>query len=94
MNLYDVINTPVVTEKAEVLRQSNVYIFKVNRSANKNLVKQAIKALYGVTPVKVNILNVIGKSKKNRYGTGYTSGYKKAYVYLNKKDKIELFEGV
>ncbi|MES0490752.1 MAG: 50S ribosomal protein L23 [Leptospirales bacterium] len=94
MNVFDVINSPIVTEKAEVLREQNVYVFKVSKRANKTLIKKAIKAIYGVTPLKVNVLNVLGKAKKNRFGFGYKAGYKKAYVFLDTKDKIELFEGV
>ena len=94
MNLYDVIQFPVLTEKAESLRQNNVYAFVVNSKANKTLVKQAVKEIYGVVPVKINIMNTMAKGKRNKFGIGYKSDNKKAYVYLDKKDKIELFEGV
>lgn len=94
MNLYEVLRRPLVTEKAEVLRAQNIYAFDVNVNANKTLVKQAIKKIYGVTPEKVNITTVRPKGKRNRFGLGYKAWRKKAYVFLNKKDKIELFEGV
>ena len=95
MNLYDVIKRPLVTEKAENARQTkNVYMFEVDKRANKTLVKQAVKAIYNVVPEKINVLYKPGKVKRGRFGFGFKSGIKKAYVTLKKDDKIELFEGV
>lgn len=94
MNLYDVIKRPLVTEKAEFLREQGIYAFEVDRRANKIQVSQAIKLIYDITPRKVNILNTRAKKKMNRYGVGYKAGNKKAYVILNESDSIQLFEGV
>ncbi len=94
MNLYDVLKKPLVTEKAEALRAENVYIFEVDRKANKKLIKEAVRKIYGVTPEKVNVTYINAKRKRNRYGYGFTPRRKKAYVFLDKKDKIEIFEGV
>ncbi len=94
MNLYDVIKKPLVSEKAEALRAQNCYVFEVNINANKTLVKQAIRKIFGVTPLKVNTLVSRSDAKANKFNVGYTDRRKKAYVYLNKNDKIALFEGV
>ncbi|MDH4263296.1 MAG: 50S ribosomal protein L23 [Spirochaetia bacterium] len=94
MNLYEVLRKPMVTEKAEVLRSSNVYAFEIDLRANKTLVKQAIKKIYGIIPRKVNIAYIKSKGKRNKFGVGFKSNRKKAYVYLDKKDKIEIFEAV
>lgn len=95
MHVYDIIKRPVLSEKAEYLREaSNIYVFEVTSRANKPMVKKSIREIYGVTPKKVNIVNLPVKAKRNRYGTGYKASKKKAYVYLDKKDKIVLFEGV
>lgn len=94
MNLYDVLKKPLVSEKAEMLRSQNCYVFEVDKRANKILVKQAIRQLYGVTPEKVNVINNRGKYSRNRYGMGKKSDRKKAYVFLGKNDKITIFEGV
>ncbi len=94
MNLYDVIKKPLVSEKAEMLRAQNCYVFEIDMKANKTLVKQAIRKIFGVTPVKVNTLVSRADGKANRYNIGYTNRRKKAYVYLGKNDKIALFEGV
>jgi large subunit ribosomal protein L23 len=94
MNLYDVIKKPLVSEKAEACRARNCYVFEIDMKANKTLVKQAIRKIFGVTPIKVNTVVSRADSKANRYKIGYTNRRKKAYVYLAKNDKIALFEGV
>ena len=94
MNIYDIVKKPLVTEKATSLQEQNIYTFEVSVRANKKLVKQAIFKLYGIMPRKVNIAYSRPKRKRNRYGFGFTTKKKKAYVYLNKKDKIELYDGV
>jgi len=94
MNEYDILKKPVITEKAEALREQNVYVFQVDVRSNKKMVAQAIEKIFKVKPKKVNMAKIPRYSKANRYGVGRTSIGKKAYVYLNKKDKIEIFEGV
>lgn len=91
-NLTAVIVGPRITEKSVMMGDKNVYTFAVARSATKFLVRDAIKALYGVTPVKVNIVNKVPALRlsgaKNRLVK--ESGMKKAYVYLKKGDTINL----
>lgn len=94
MNLYDVIKKPLISEKIEMLRAQNCYAFEIDMRANKTLVKQAIRKIYGVTPLKVNTLVSRSDAKANKFNVGYTNRRKKAYVFLNKTDKISLFEGV
>lgn len=94
MDLYDVIVKPILTEKSEGLREENVYVFEVSRRANKKLVKEAVKHLYGISPRKVNILNMPARKKSNRFGTSYSAAKKKAYVFLDKKDSIDIYESV
>lgn len=92
MNLYDVLVRPVVTEKSTMISADNKYVFKIDRRANKVLVKQAIKEIFKVEPAQVNVQIVRGKKKRNRYTSGYTAWWKKAIVTLKPGDKIELFE--
>lgn len=91
-NLSQVIVGPRITEKSVKMGESNVYTFTVARSATKFLVRDAIKALYSVTPVKINIVNKLPAHRmsgsKNRLVK--VPGYKKAYVYLKKGDTINL----
>lgn len=91
-DLTAVIKGPRITEKSVTQGDKNVYTFTIDRAATKFLVRDAIKALYGVTPVKVNIVNKAPalrlSGSKNRMVK--ESGMKKAYVYLKKGDTINL----
>lgn len=88
---------PRISEKAYALSQSSgVYVFEVPSNANKLTVAQAVTAQFEVGVVTVNIVNVIGKSKrvyKKRQGwvSGKKSDVKKAYVTLKKGDSIAIF---
>lgn len=80
---------PRITERAALLSEKKVYVFEVAEKANKKQVAEAIKIKFGVAPIKVN--TVVTKPKKvfRRGRWGVVSGFKKAYVYLNKSDTIE-----
>jgi large subunit ribosomal protein L23 len=83
------IQNPRITEKATVVADNNVYTFDVSTSATKPEIVKTIKALYKVTPVKVNILKVPSKAVFRKGKKGTKSGGKKAYVFLKKGDSIE-----
>lgn len=90
-----IIIRPHVTEKANRLREKeNKYVFIIHKNANKIMVKDAVRRLFNVEPLAVNIVNIRGKKRRVRYKYGYTSSYKKAIVTLKKGDKISIFEGV
>jgi len=83
---------PIITEKATDQEAKGVYIFEVHLKANKTSIKKVIEQLYGVKPLRVNIIRVRGR--KVRYGrsTGKTKAWKKALVCLKKGDKIEFIK--
>jgi large subunit ribosomal protein L23 len=85
---------PVLSEKANVLREEGKYVFKVDPSANKIQIKEAVRRLFDVHPVSCTVMVVGGKLKRQRYKAGYTSSWKKAIVRLPEDEKIALFEGV
>ncbi len=84
-----VIIRPHITEKAGLLTQTGTYTFQVARGANKNVIAQAITALYKVSPVKVAIINGPSKRVFVRGKRGVVSGIRKAMVTLKKGDKID-----
>ena len=91
-DLSGVIVRPHVTEKAVGMGERNVYAFIIRTDATKYLVRDAIKSLYSVTPVKINIVNksprqFMSKQKGRRLTE---AGVKKAYVYLKDGDSINL----
>jgi large subunit ribosomal protein L23 len=90
----EVILKPIVTEKSTSMREKyNKYTFIVHKDSNKIMIEDAIKKMFQVEPIGVNIVNVAGKRKKVKYKFGFTSSYKKAIIALKKGDKISIFEG-
>jgi large subunit ribosomal protein L23 len=85
---------PVLSEKANLLREQGKYVFKVDPKANKTQIKEAVRRLFNVHPVSCTVMVVGGKPKRQRYKAGYTASWKKAIVRLSKDEKIPLFEGV
>jgi large subunit ribosomal protein L23 len=85
---------PVLSEKANSLREEGKYVFKVDPSANKIQIKEAVRRLFNVHPLSCSVMVVGGKPKRLRNRAGYTSSWKKAIVRLPKDEKISLFEGV
>jgi large subunit ribosomal protein L23 len=91
-DLASVIIAPVISEKAMMQNDRQVYTFFVRKDATKYLVHDAITALYKVTPVKVNIVNKLPRTvvKRSSGKTIKQSGFKKAYVYLKAGDSISI----
>jgi large subunit ribosomal protein L23 len=91
-DLTSVITGPRITEKAVGQGDKNVYTFNVSRAATKFHVRDAVKSLYGVTPVKINIVNKKPATRLSgsRNRMVKVAGEKKAYVYLKKGDTINL----
>lgn len=81
---------PLVSEKITNLQKENKYVFEVHPKANKIEIKKAIKKLYGVTPLKVNIVKIKGKPVRFRLTRGYTSPIKKAIITLKEGESINL----
>ena len=83
---------PHITEKATDISGRGVYVFDINKLANKAEVRTAILRLYKVKPTKITIVNRRPKFAKNpRTGRLQVKqqGGKKALVYLKSGDKIE-----
>lgn len=88
-----VIVHPLVTEKASVLASQGTYVFVVAPKANRIQVRDAVKAMYGVTPTNVNIQNVRGKKVRFGRTRGQRNAWKKALVTLPKGKAIDVYEG-
>jgi len=90
----DILLEPVLSEKANMLREQGKYVFKVAQSATKIQIKEAMRRLFNVHPISCTVMVVGGKPKRLRYRKGYTANWKKAIVRLPKDEKIAIFEGV
>jgi len=90
----DTIISPNVTEKATSLSEYNKIVFKVHKGANKNSIKKSIEKIFKVKVVKINTINLKGKSKMEINKKSYKPGYKKAIVTLKKGQNIDLTTGI
>lgn len=94
LNHYDVILSPVITEKATMISEHNQVAFKVAITATKPAIKAAIESLFNVKVTAVNTIVVKGKVKRFRGRLGQRSDYKKAMVTLAEGHSIDVTTGV
>lgn len=85
-----IIKKPWVTERSTDLSALGKYVFLVQHEATKPEIRKAIKEIYKVDPVAVNIINRPAKRKGAGMRKGKQSGYKKAIVTLKKGQKIDV----
>ena len=91
---YDVVLSPVITEKSTMLSEHNAVVFRVAGTATKPAIKAAVEALFDVSVTKVNTLIAKGKTKKWK-GRPYTrSDVKKAVVTLAEGQSIDVTSGI
>ncbi|MBN9064162.1 MAG: 50S ribosomal protein L23 [Rhizobiales bacterium 65-9] len=91
---YDVIVSPVITEKATALSEQNKVVFKVAKSATKPQIKAAVEKLFNVKVTAVNTLVTKGKVKAFRGSLGQRSDVKKAVVTLDEGSSIDVTTGL
>ena len=91
----EIILKPIITEKSMLGAEAKKYTFKVAKDATKIDIARAIEEIYSVEVIKVNTINVRGKSRRYGRFEGTTPSWKKATVTLSEKSKkIEFFEGM
>ena len=90
----DTIISPNITEKSTSLSEFNKVVFKVHKDASKDSIKKNIEKIFKVNVIKINTINLKGKSKIVRNRKAYKSGYKKAIVTLKKGQSIDLATGI
>jgi len=95
MDIYQIIQKPVITEKATLVREKgNYYVFKVDRHASKGEIKNAIEKIFKVHVLKVNTTTLPGKAKRFGRSESAAHRFKKAVIKLKENEKIEMVEGV
>ena len=93
-NLLDTIVSPVITEKATTLSEFNKTVFRVHKGASKNSIKKSIEKIFKVNVIKINTINLKGKTKLVKGKKSSRPGYKKAVVTLKKGQSIDLTTGI
>ena len=94
LHYLDTIISPTITEKATSLSEFNKIVFRVHEGASKNSIKKNIEKIFKVNVIKINTINLKGKTKMVRNKKAYKSGYKKAIVTLKKGQSIDLSTGI
>ena len=91
---YDIVVSPVITEKATNLTEQNKVVFRVAPKATKPQIKEAVEKLFDVKVTAVNTLVTKGKKKVFRGLRGQRSDVKKAIVTLAEGDTIDVTTGL
>nr|WP_270934935.1 50S ribosomal protein L23 [Roseomonas sp. MO-31] len=92
--MYQVIVSPVVTEKATRLNEFSQVTFRVALDATKPEIKAAVEKLFSVKVEAVNTVVMKGKTKRFRGREGRRSDWKKAVVRLQAGQTIDLTTGL
>jgi len=91
---YDIVRTPVITEKATLASEHNQVTFRVPLDASKGEIAAAVEAVFNVKVKAVNTLRQLGKTKRFKGYVGKRSDYKKAIVSLAEGQSIDVTTGV
>lgn len=83
---------PRVTEKSYTLNAQNKYVFVVNKTATKKIVKQAVEEAYGVNVKDVHIVRLPAKKRVTGKYVGSRSSIKKAIVSIAKGQTLEILK--
>ena len=92
--MYEVIRSPIITEKATAATERNQVVFRVAIDANKAEIKASVEGLFGVKVLGVNTLIQKGKTKRFKGRPGVRSDIKKAYVQLAEGQSIDMSTGL
>ena len=93
-NYFDILMSPVVTEKSSMLSESNKVVFKVSLKSSKQEIKKSIEALFKVNVKSVNTLRRKGKTNKFKNIKGKRKDFKNAIVTLEDGQSIDVMGGV
>ena len=91
---YDIVRSPVITEKATMGSEHNQVTFRVPLTATKGEIKAAVEQVFNVKVKAVNTLRTQGKTKRFKGFVGKRSDVKKAIVSLAEGQTIDVTTGV
>lgn len=91
---YDMLLSPIITEKSTLVAEENKIIFRVPLAATKPDIKEAVENLFKVDVTKVNTILVKGKTKRFRGKPGRRSDFKKAIVTLKDGQSVDITTGL
>lgn len=91
---YDIIKSPVITEKGTLVSERNQVVFNVARNATKPEIKKAVEGLFGVKVKAVNTLIRKGKQRRFKGQLAILSDVKRAYVTLEEGQRLDVTTGL
>jgi large subunit ribosomal protein L23 len=91
---YDIIRSPAITEKGTLVSEHNQVVFTVAVNATKPAIKKAVEGLFGVKVKSVNTLVRKGKQRRFRGRAAVLSDVKRAYVTLEKGERLDVTTGL
>lgn len=91
---YDIIRSPAITEKGTLVSEHNQVVFTVAVNATKPAIKKAVEGLFGVKVKSVNTLIRKGKQRRFRGRAAVLSDVKRAYVTLEKGERLDVTTGL
>ena len=91
---YDIILSPLVTEKSTRGSEHNQETFKVSTDATKPEIKKAVESLFEVKVKRVNTISMDGKVKRFKGHLGRRVNWKKAIISLADGETIDIMTGV
>ena len=91
---YDIILSPVITEKATMASEHGQVMFRVAAHATKPQIKEAVEKLFDVKVKSVNTLVRQGKWKIFKGRRGQQSDTKRAIVTLEEGQSIDVTTGL
>ncbi|CAA6605120.1 50S ribosomal subunit protein L23 [Rhodospirillaceae bacterium LM-1] len=92
--MYDLVRSPVITEKATMGSEHGQVTFRVPLSATKPEIKAAVEGIFNVKVTAVNTLVAKGKTKSFRGRKAIRSDVKKAMVTLAEGQNIDVTTGI
>ena len=92
--MYELVRSPVITEKATLVSEHNQVVFRVPVDATKPEIRAAVEGLFNVKVLAVNTILQKGKTKRWRGRPGRRSDVKKAIVSLAEGESIDVTTGV
>jgi large subunit ribosomal protein L23 len=94
LKAYDIIRSPVITEKSTQVSINNQVVFKVATTATKPEIKMAVESLFGVKVKAVNTIVRKGKIRVFKGRPSLQSDTKRAIVTLEKGYSIDVTTGL
>ena len=91
---FELIRSPIITEKSTLLSEFNQVSFRVPMDASKPEIKTAVEDLFKVSVTAVNTLIAKGKTKRFRGRPGKRIDTKKAIITLAKGQSIDISTGI